>query len=298
MEILILGGAGFLGKNLCDFYRGKATVTVVDTLDPLFRSTAPEGVKFIRGSFGDTKLMMEVVSGQDVIIHCAAQTSHPVSMQMPLFDADINVRENLSFLETLRAMEYKGVVIYISSSTVTGKAMVIDKTTRENPLDIYSANKLVAEKYYHIYANAYSLKTIVLRFPNMYGNYGKPYPEFGFINYFIGLAEQGKSITVYGDGRQLRNVLYVKDVVSAIDASLNKELGGETGMVGHKFNHSIIDIATIIAEKYGVVVEIVPFPESRKVIDVGDVYMDYGEFSKETGWFPEFSFREGLEDMR
>src|SRR5437016_2919818 len=167
MKTLILGGAGFLGANLvrrCLAESG-TTVTVVDSLDPHLRSTTRNlrdvwsRINFVRGDMRDEHLLASVVQGQDIIFNCAAQTSHPLSIQYPLLDADINCLGNLKLLESVRLLNRRAVVVYTSSSTVIGKAeqTVVDETHSEKPLEIYSANKGVAEKYYRIYHTLHDL---------------------------------------------------------------------------------------------------------------------------------------------
>ena len=192
MNILVIGGAGFLGSNLvrrCLAEPGNS-VTVLDTLDPMLRTTTRnlrevwDRIKFVRGDMADEPLIADLVQGKDVIFNCAAQTSHPLSLQDPIHDAQINCVGNLKLLEAVRLLNPAAVVVYTSSSTVIGRAVgdVIDESHGEKPLDIYSANKGVAEKYYRIYNRVHDLKTVALRFANLYGPYGKGFAEFGFVN--------------------------------------------------------------------------------------------------------------------
>ena len=226
MKILILGGAGFLGSNLVRWclQKGEHKILVVDFLDSRLKSTIDNlwdvihNIEFIEGDMRNTKLMEKLVKDKDVIINCAAQTSHPLSLNDPFFDAEINCLGNLTLLEAIRKYNKRAKIIYISSSTVIGRSRgnIVTESHRESPLDIYSANKGVAEKYYQIYNRVYDLKTLTLRFANLYGPYGKGFPEFGFVNYFIALAFLNKEITIYGDGSQNRNVMYVEDATDLI----------------------------------------------------------------------------------
>src|SRR5438477_6542726 len=238
MKILIIGGAGFLGANMVRrcLAEPDTKVTVMDSLDPHLRSTTKnlqevwDRIHFARCDLRDEHLLSELVLDQDVIFNCAAQTSHPLSIQYPLLDADINCVGNLKLLETIRLLNDRAVVVYTSSSTVIGKAEhpVVDETHSEKPLEIYSANKGVAEKYYRIYHTLHDLKTVVLRFANLYGPYGKGFPEFGFVNYFIDLAWRGEAIKVFGAGDQLRNLMYVEDATEVLwRAAANPRLVGE-----------------------------------------------------------------------
>ena len=262
MNILILGGAGFVGNNLarrCLKEKGNK-ITILDSLDKRLKSRIGNlkdilpMIKFIKGSIGNFKLMKEMVKGKDVIFNCAAQTSHPFSFINPFFDIEVNCLGNITVLEAVRRYNPKALVIYISSSTVIGKALgdVVSEDHRELPLDIYSANKGVAEKYHYIYHRAYDINTLVLRFANLYGPYGKGYSEFGFINYFIAQAKSGKSITLYGDGSQNRNVMYVEDAVDLLYKCIfHKSLFGHIYFAAHREHHSARKIAEEIVSIFG-----------------------------------------------
>ena len=182
MRVLVIGGAGFLGANLVRrcLREPDHHVTVLDSLEPRLHATIEplrqvwDRIEFVRGSMGDEPLVADIVRRQDIIFNCAAQTSHPLSLQDPLFDAEINCLGNLKLLEAVRLFNTQAVVVYVSSSTVIGKAVgdLVDESHGEAPLDIYSANKGVAEKYYRIYNRVHDLKTVTLRFANLFGPYG------------------------------------------------------------------------------------------------------------------------------
>jgi len=310
MNILIVGGAGFLGANLvrrCLQEPGH-TVTVLDALEPRLRASmaalepVADRIRFVRGSMGDEPLIAELVQGQDVIFNCAAQTSHPLSLQDPLFDAEINCLGNLKLLEAVRLLNPAVRVVYTSSSTVIGKAVgdVVDERHGEKPLDIYSANKGVAEKYYVIYNRVHDLKTVVLRFANLYGPYGKGYPEFGFVNYFIHLAWSGQEIKVFGSGDQTRNLLYVEDATEMLwRAASDERLVGDTFFAVHDEHYPVLGIAETIVKVLGRgKVMHVPWPDERRRIDVDSVQISSERLRGVTGWRPKYSFEEGLRRTR
>ena len=310
MNILVIGGAGFLGANLVRRCLGEPgnEVTVLDTLDPMLKATTAnlrpvwDKIKFVRGDMGDEPLIADVVQGKDVIFNCAAQTSHPLSLQNPIHDAQINCVGNLRLLEAIRLLNPKAVVVYTSSSTVIGRAVgdFIDENHGERPLDIYSANKGAAEKYYRIYHRVHDLKTITLRFANLYGPYGKGYPEFGFVNYFINLAHADQEITVYGEGKQRRNLLYAEDAAEALyQAAQNPKLYGEAFFAAHDEHVSVIDIATQIVKTFGRgKLSHIEWPEQRKRIEVDDVRISSELLRGLSSWRPRYSFLEGLERTR
>ena len=310
MKILIIGGAGFLGANLvrrCLREPGNS-VTVLDSLEAQLRGSTEnlhevwDRIRFVRGSMGDEPLIAEMVQEQDVIFNCAAQTSHPLSLQDPLFDAEINCLGNIKLLEAVRLMNRKAVVIYTSSSTVIGKAVgdVIDETHGEKPLDIYSANKGVAEKYYLIYNRVHDLRTIVLRFANLYGPYGKAYPEFGFVNYFISLAWNDQEIGIFGSGEQTRDVMYVEDAVDVLyQAAGEPRLIGDIFFAAHDEQHTVAEIAREIIRVFGRGrLTTIEWPEERKRIEVESVRISSERLRRITGWRARYSLEEGLRKTR
>lgn len=310
MKLLIIGGAGFLGANLvrrCLAEPG-AEVTVMDSLDPHLHATTAhlqpvwKKIRFVRGDLRDETLLAEVVQGQQVIFNCAAQTSHPLSIQYPLLDADINCVGNLKLLEAVRLLNRDAVVVYTSSSTVIGKAQqrVVDEDHPERPLEIYSANKGVAEKYYRIYNTIHDLKTVVLRFANLFGPYGKGYPEFGFINYFIHLARNGQPIKIFGSGDQLRNVLYAEDAVDILHlAAQQPDLIGQTLFATSNQHMSVSAIASEIVEVFqNGSVEHIEWPDERRRIEVDHVEFSSARLQALTGWQPRHDFLSGLRQTR
>lgn len=306
MKILIIGGAGFLGANLVRRCLAEAgpEITVMDSLDPHLRSTTSnlrevwDRIQFVRGDMRDEHLLAALVQGQDVIFNCAAQTSHPLSIQYPLLDADINCLGNLKLLESVRLLNPSAVVIYTSSSTVIGKAdePVVDETHGERPLEVYSANKGVAEKYYRIYHTLHDLRTVVLRFANLYGPYGKGYPEFGFINHFIHQAWSDDEIKIFGSGDQERNVLYVDDATEILwRASQDSRLSGETYFATSEEHLAVREIAERTVEVFqrGRVTHI-EWPDERRRIEVERVQFSSARLRAITGWEPSHDFDTGL----
>jgi len=278
-------------------------VTVIDSLEPQLQSTeeslkeVKDKITFIKGDIRDSKLMSEQVAGKGIIFNCAAQTSHPLSIKDPILDAEINCIGNLTVLNAIRDHNPKATVVYTSSSTVVGKAVgdLVDETHGEKPLDIYSANKGVAEKYYRIYNKVYDLKTVVLRFANLYGPYGKTSSDFGFVNYFIHLASLGQTIKIYGDGEQTRNLMFSEDATDILWlAAHNEKLVGETFFAVHRGHYSVLQVAEAIVKIFGGKIELVPWPDFRKRIEIDKVAISSARLHYLTGWEPKITLEEGL----
>jgi len=246
--------------------------------------------------------MNRVVMKRDVIFNCAGQTSHPLSLEDPLFDADINCLGTITVLEAVRKHNKKARVVYTSSSTLIGKAKSgrVDEKHGERPLDIYSANKGVAEKYHYIYAMVHGLTTLSLRFANLYGPYGKPSKEFGFINYFIHQVSSNKPITIYGAGSQMRNVMYAEDAASLLYfCAQKKNLFNDTYFAVHRKHYSVLEIAQEIISvfKKGSI-KLVPWPAIRKKIEIDNVILNGNKLYSKIKWKPKYNLREGLEKTK
>jgi len=307
MNILILGGAGFLGSNLVRrcLSENSCQVTVLDSLEPLVHSSTQNlqevwsKIRFIRGDIRNETLLAEIVQDQDIIFNCAAQTSHTLSIQYPLLDADINCMGSLKLLEAVRLLNKDAVVVYSSTSTVIGKALneIADEDHPERPLEIYSANKGVAEKYYRIYHAHYDLKTVVLRFANLYGPFGKGYSEFGFINYFIHLAWTNQQIKIFGKGDQTRNVMYIEDATDILWRAAQKPgLIGETYLAVAKQHLKVREIAeTIVSVFQRGQVTNVEWPDDRLRIEIGHVKLSSAKLRAIVGWEPRYDLVSGLQ---
>ena len=310
MKVLIIGGAGFLGANLVRrcLAQPETKITVMDSLEPHLHADTGNlreiwnRIDFIRGDLRNETLLAEVVQNQDVIFNCAAQTSHPLSIQYPLLDAEINCLGNLKLLEAIRLLNKDAVVVYTSSSTVIGKALhdVVDEDHWERPMEIYSANKGVAEKYYRIYHTIHDLKTVVLRFANLYGPYGKNYPEFGFVNYFMHLALTDQEIRIFGTGDQSRNVMFVDDATEILwQAAHEPRLIGDTFFATSPEHLSVSKIAETIVTVFqcGKVVH-VEWPEDRRRIEIEHVKFSSARLKAITGWQAKYDFMSGLQQTK
>lgn len=308
-KVLITGGLGFIGSNLAHRCVDLgAEVTILDNLDPRAAGNK-HNVDDIRASiqlsYRDVREFSDVaeaVSGQDVVFHCAAQTSHANSMREPFENLDANCRATLNLLEALRRSNKKAKFVHIGTSTQNGAMLrsPVDEEHPEYPLDIYSAHKILAEKYALIYARVHGLRATVVRFANVFGPRAHiRTPDFGFINYFVGLGLQGKDLTVFGDGAQLRNVSFVEDCVEALlMLAQNEKSNGEVFFATADRQYSVSELARHITAHIGGQLRFVDWPKERKAIEVGDAVISNAKIRKTIGWRPACGLEEGLARTR
>lgn len=305
-KILITGGLGFIGSNLAHkCLELGAKVTVFDCLDPrsggnLYNiQEIRDRIEICFHDILNFDQITEHIVGKDIIFNCAASTSHSFSMREPWLDQDVNSKGMINLLEAIRRFNPDIKFVHIGTSTQLGKLhyQPADEFHPEFPTDIYSANKSVSEKYALIYATAYSLNLCVIRLANVFGPRASIHsPEFTFNNYFIGLALQNKTITVFGDGKQLRNVLFVDDAVNAlILASQSDKMKGGTFFAVSDSHYSVAQIAEKTVEYIGTGnVNHVDWPAEKKAIDIGDAVITNKKIKGFINWLPLCNLESGL----
>ncbi len=304
-KVLITGGLGFIGSSLAHrCVELGAVVTIYDCLDPksggnMFNLHGiRDAVQIVLNDVRNFEGVCTAILNQDIVFHCAAYTSHPDSMREPLIDIDVNCKGTINVLEAARRFNPSVTVVHVGTSTQVGPMLrrKIDEVHPEFPLDIYSANKSVSEKYALIYHSAYKLRTTVVRLVNVFGPRASIVtPDVGFINYFVGLALRKRPITVYGKGRQLRSVNYIDDVTEALLlAATNAKSVGRVFFVSGDRPHSVAAIARTIARVVGGTVAFVDWPQERRDIEVGDAVVSYRKMKTILGWQPHFDLRAGL----
>jgi UDP-glucose 4-epimerase len=224
-KVLITGGLGFIGSNLAHrLVREGAQVTLYDAcLDPYGWNWANiEGiqrdVQVVVADIRDEVKLCEHVIGKEIIFHLAAQVGREVSMADPELDTDINCNGTIKLCKILAELKSGAKVVYAGSRGQIGEPIYlpVDEGHPTEPTDVYGINKLAAEKYLLLYGHIYNFPVVSLRLNNVYGpRCQMEHGYYGILNWFIQNAMTGRDITVYGDGLQTRDYVYVDDVVDA-----------------------------------------------------------------------------------
>ena len=219
-RILVTGGAGFIGSNVADvFVAAGHRVTVLDNLSSGKRAQVPAAAEFVEADVGSPEAATVVREGRfDAICHLAAQIDVRKSVTDPQFDARVNILGALNVLEAVRAAGATTRFVFAS----TGGAIYGDFVTPPNVEDFpkdpespYGIAKLAAELYLAYYARVHGVPTAVLRYANVYGPRQDPHGEAGVVAIFCGRLLDGRALTVFGDGLQTRDYVYVLDVARA-----------------------------------------------------------------------------------
>ena len=305
-KVLVTGGLGFIGSNLCRSLADLgAQVLAVDSLLPdyggnLFNLAGYEDK--VRINVADVRGhgMEYLVQGQEVLFNLAGQVSHIDSMTDPFTDLEINCRSQLWILEALRQNNPEARVVYAGTRQVYGKPtrLPVDESHPLNPTDVNGINKISGELYHLVYHSVYGIRACSLRLTNTYGPRQLiRHSRQGFIAWFIRKAVLGEEIQIYGDGSQKRDFDYVDDVVDAfLRAGASDQAPGQVFNLGGETAISLLDLAKMLIDIVGAgSYTLVPFPEDRKRIDIGDFEADASKIRAALGWQPRVGLREGLE---
>lgn len=305
-NILITGGLGFIGSNLTRRLVSMGNqVTIIDSLiqeyggNPRNLHDVREKIVINLSDVRDPFSINELIKGQDYLFNLAGQTSHLDSMNDPFTDLDINGKSQLSILEACRKNNPHIRIVFASTRQVYGKPqyLPVDENHPLNPVDVNGINKIAGEQYHLLYNQVHGIRSSVLRLTNTYGPRMRiKDARQTFLGIWIRNLLEGKPIQVYGDGQQRRDFNYVDDLVEAliIAATENKAIGRVYNL-GAPDPISLSDTAKIMCHGIeGMSWKLVPFPQDRKAIDVGDFICDYSSFSSAFGWEPKFKFEEGI----
>jgi UDP-glucose 4-epimerase len=304
-KVLVTGGLGFIGSNLCRTLADLgAKVLAVDSLLPdyggnLFNLSGYE--EKVRINIADVRGhgMEYLVKGQEVLFNLAGQVSHLDSMADPFTDLEINCRSQLKVLEAVRKGNPELKIVYAGTRQVYGRPMrlPVDEGHLLNPTDVNGINKISGEMYHLVYHSVYGIRASSLRLTNTYGPRQLiRHNRQGFIGWFVRKAALGEEIQIFGDGSQKRDFNHVDDVVDAfLRAGAMPASDGQVFNLGGDAPLSLLDLVKLLLEvSGGGSFRLVPFPEERRRIDIGDFHADTHKVRTTLGWEPRVPLPRGL----
>jgi UDP-glucose 4-epimerase len=303
MRALVTGGAGFIGSNLVDALLARGdTVTVVDDLSTGRRENLDgalaAGAELVELDIRDAAALAEAVAAArpEIVFHLAAQIDVRKSLADPAFDAAINVGGTANLLEAMRGAGSTRIVFISTGGAIygegAGKALPLGEDAPIEPFSAYGQSKFAAEGYLALYERLYDLSGVSLRLGNVYGPRQDPLGEAGVIAIFCGKLRGGERPTVFGDGTQTRDYIYVGDVVAAALAAAESEASGPIN-IGTGIETDVLELARTLAEIDGAEGFEPQFAPPRTG-EVQRISLDASRAERELGWRAETGVADGL----
>lgn len=308
---LITGGCGFIGLSLIThLLRNNPALNIrildnhsVGTKEDLLEVTSAieqelsvktTGVELVEGDIRDDGTCMKCTEGVDVIVHLAANTGVAPSVENPRYDMETNVAGTFNMLDAARQNNVRKFVFASSGATIGETEPPIREDKVQKPVSPYGASKLAGEAYCSAYFRTFGIKTVALRFGNVYGPLSKH--KSSVVAKFLKKAFEGESLEIYGDGSQTRDFIYIDDLIQAIMLAVKTNAGGEAFQIATYKETTVNEIAEKIRDlmenEAGIKVTIT-HGETR----LGDVKRNYSDITKAKtvlGFSPEFDLERGL----
>ncbi|HEX2724165.1 MAG TPA: NAD-dependent epimerase/dehydratase family protein [Gemmatimonadaceae bacterium] len=300
---LITGGAGFIGSHVADLFIAEGFgVEIIDDLTSGKHANLPEAARFHEISVTSPEAAAIVRDGRfDIIVHLAAQIDVRKSVADPVHDARTNIIGTVNLLEAIRASGHKTRVAFTS----TGGAIYGDfntppnvETFQKDPESPYAISKLSAEYYLAYYGRIHGIEHVAMRFGNVYGPRQDPHGEAGVVAIFCTRILDGKPLTIFGDGLQTRDYVYVGDVARAVFLGATRAIPPAERVDARAFNvgtgvgTSVVDLARLLQEAAGSSTEIVFAP--KRPGEQQESFLDAAKARSLLGWDPKVSLSEGL----
>lgn len=231
MKVLVTGGAGFIGSHVVEkLLKENCQVTILDNLSTGLKENIPSAANFVTMDIRSPEVLALFEKERfEYVIHLAAQTMVHKSLEAPAYDCDVNVAGTVNILEACRKTNVKRIV-FASTAAVYGdvQSLPVLETAPTAPTSFYGLSKLTCEQYLALYYKVYGLSYIVLRYANVYGERQGDGGEGGVISIFARKIHENQSITIFGDGEQTRDFIYVGDIAAANYQSLRSVAGNTT----------------------------------------------------------------------
>ncbi|MGB9883272.1 MAG: NAD-dependent epimerase/dehydratase family protein [Microgenomates group bacterium] len=313
MKILITGGVGFIGTNTAIYFaKKKHQITIVDNfsrkgvqINAYFLKKNFPQIKIIKASVLEINKYLMELKKTNVVIHLAGQTAVTTSIKDPKNDFENNLLDSFTLLEALRKYNQKAIAIYSSTNKVYGdlswmkKFTPVDETAPLDFISPYGCSKGAADSYFLDYHRIFGLKTIVFRQSCIYGQHQLGIEDQGWVAHFTKQFLLKKPITIFGDGQQVRDLLYVEDLNEAYEKAIfniNKISGQAINIGGGQKNaYSLLQVVDILKKEFGYSIPI-KFDQMR----IGDqrYFVSKNQKAKKLlNWQPKTSFLKGLQKL-
>lgn len=304
-RVLVTGGAGFIGSHIAEAYlRDGWEVVVLDDLSRGQEANVPQGARFLRADVRSPEARRTVATGRfDVVNHHAAQIDVRVSVDRPAFDSEINVVGLVNLLEGAGEGGVRRVIFASSGGVIYGDPQIIPtpETAPKLPISPYGVSKLAGEYYLRALAALRGFETVAMRYANVFGPRQDPKSEAGVVSIFVSRLLAGQPLIVFGDGRQTRDYVFVRDVARANLLASTRTTPAGTDLDGSAFNiatsieRNVLDLAASVGEVMGQRPQL-QFAPPRP----GELFrsaLDVAKAKAVLGWTPEYLFEEGLEEL-
>jgi UDP-glucose 4-epimerase len=302
MKSLVTGGAGFIGSTLVDALLARGDeVTIVDNLSTGRRQNIEAalgaGAELVEIDIRDRPALEAAVAAAapQVLFHLAAQIDVRVSIADPAFDASINVGGTANVLEAVRAKAVPRLVFASTGGAIygegDGRRLPLGEDAALAPFSPYGQSKQAAELYMALYERLYGTSSVCLRLGNVYGPRQDPLGEAGVIAIFCGLLREGGRPTVFGDGLQTRDYIFVEDVVAAMIAAAGSDVSGPVN-VGTGIETDVVALARALGELADIPFE--PTFAPPRTGEVQRITIDPARAEAELDWRAETSLADGL----
>ena len=296
MKVLITGGAGFIGSNIADaLIANKHKVVALDNLSSGKKKNIDKKVKFYKADIADAKKVAEIFKKEkpEIVIHNAAQIDVRKSVEDPSFDAKVNILGSINILSACVENKVRKIIFASSGGTIYGECAgkAPNEHTIPNPLSPYGIAKHSVENYIKFYSAIHGLNYTILRYGNVYGPRQDPHGEAGVVAIFAQRMLNNEPIAVFGDGKQMRDYVFVGDVVNANIKSLTKG-SGETINIGTQKTTSVNELVKYMAAFSGYKQKAV-----YKAKRDGELFrnlLDISKAKKVLNWKPSVDIKTGV----
>lgn len=306
-KVLIFGGLGLIGSSVArKCISAGAVVTIADNRAPDygandFNLADLDGkYELIIGDIRESSFVDLMVRERDYIFNFAAQVNHNISIEKPILDNQLNCIGHLNVLMGCKNYNPTAKIVYPGSRLQYGRIhhLPVNETHPREPMSIYAIHKDTAENYYQAFYKHYGIRSVCFRITNPYGPRSQMKSSgYSLINWFIRLAMDGQKVTVFGDGRQQRDYIFIDDLVDGmITAVVNPVSDGKIYNLGSGQPTKFIDMAETIVSVVGQgQVEKIPWPKNYDNFETGDFYADISKIIAEINWRPALDLRVGIE---